>query len=891
MSSLRITNLRCEYQVNPLGIDVAHPRFNWQMLSDQRGARQTAYQVLVAGSERDLSENRAELWDSGKVESDQSIHVVYNGQPLRSGQRAWWKVRVWDEHGNASAESASAWWEMGLLDRNAWHAQWIGAGLSGGPHTSSPCPLLRKAFTLSRTIASARLYATALGLYEFYCNGQRVGTDVFTPGWTDYHTRIQYQVYDVTELLTPGSNVLGAILGDGWYCGHIAWSERQRYGDRPKLLAQLTITFDDGTTMTIATDETWQTAFGPILESDLLMGESYDSRRELRGWSKPGFKATGWLPVERFVDPGVALVAMRGPVVRHIEELFPVDSPREIPAWPVSRWIFDLGQNMVGRVRLKVSGAAGTTITLRHAEVLNSDGTIHTENLRTAKQTDHYTLCGDGEEIYEPHFTFHGFRYVEISGFPGTPTADTITGIVLHSNMPPTGTFECSDPLVNQLQRNIIWGQRGNYLDVPTDCPQRNERLGWTGDAQVFIRTATFNMDVAGFFTKWVQDLADAQRPNGAYPAVAPSPILPGVGEDGGPAWADAGIICPWTIYLCYGDQRLLESHYESMRCYLVYLERSHAGYIRGGGYGDWLALDGSNKVDGGTPKDLIGTAFFAYSARLMTTIARLLGKDDDARHYERLFEDVRRAFIQRFVTPDGLVVGQTQTAYVLALHFGLLPEQLRPVAVEELVRDIEHRGMHLSTGFVGTPYLPHVLTAAGRLDIAYELLHQHTWPSWLYPVTQGATTIWERWDGWTPDKGFQDVNMNSFNHYAYGAIGAWLYAVVAGIDIDPARPGYKHIVLRPRPGGSLTSSRATYDSLYGQIVSDWRMESGRFEWTIAIPPNTTAIVYVPAELTARITESGQPAHEAPGINFLRAEADATIYTAEAGHYHFAVTT
>jgi len=899
---LQVSQLRCEHLVNSLGIDVPQPRLSWILEAAERAQRQIAYQILVASSPERLADDQGDLWDSGKVNSDQSAYVRYAGNAPQSGERCWWKVRVWDKDGRPSAYSRPAYWEIGLLDRDDWHGQWIGAPLAGGPHTTSPAPFVRTRFIIGQPVARARLYATALGLYEPHLNGQVVGDDVFAPGWTDYSIRAQYQVYDVTNLLRQGENVLGAILGDGWYCGYVGWLERQRYGDRPKFLAQLVVTYENGSTETIATDESWKTAFGPILEADLIMGESYDARRERSGWDAPGYDASGWLPVETYTDPGIALTAMRGPTVKRIEEIVPIAEPRELKDGDNSKWIYDLGQNMVGRVRLKISGPAGATVTLRHAEVLNPDGTLYTTNLRTARQTDHYTLKGAGEEVYEPRFTFHGFRYVELSGYTGRPARDTITGVVIHSDTPPTGSFECSDALINQLQHNIEWGQRGNFVDVPTDCPQRNERLGWTGDAQVFIRTAAFNMDVAGFFAKWTRDVEDAQTPEGGYPMVVPNPVARqdhdssrhAAAKDGGPAWADAGIICPWAIYLCYGDSGLLAERYASMRRFVEYLNatsrdgiRCYAEYQGWQGYGDWLALDGSTDRYGITSKELLGTAFFAYSSRLLAQIAHLLGKHEDAEHYQTIFEKTRQAFQARFVTADGLIASGTQTCYVLALHFDLLPAELRPAALAELVRDIERRGMHLSTGFVGTPYINLVLSENGRADVAYKLLEQTTWPSWLYSVTQGATTIWERWDGWTHDKGFQDPSMNSFNHYAYGAIGAWMYAVVGGIDLDPEQPGYKHIVMRPRPGGDLTRATAELRSIYGPIRSAWTLDNGTFDWQIAIPPNATATVYIPTPEGATVRESGGPAAQALGVTFLRREADSAVYKVAAGTYHF----
>ncbi len=893
-----IADLRCEYRPNPLGIDVTAPRLSWRLHSDRRGARQTAYRILAASDAHRLSEGQADWWDSGTVESDQSVHVAYRGQRLRSRQRVYWKVTVWDELGEAS-QSDSAWFEMGLLRRKDWKAKWIGAGLVGGPRSTIPAPYLRQAFVLPGAARSARLYVTALGLYECSLNGQPVGDDVFTPGWTDYQKRVQYQVYDVTALLHEGENVLGAILGDGWAAGHIGWDHRQQYVDRPRLLAQLEITLADGGTITVATGRTWKYQFGPLLENDLLMGEAYDARLEMPGWDRRGFDDRRWHRVEVFDDPGVVIAATNGPTVRRINELKPIADPVDRSTHNRARAIFDLGQNMAGRVRLTGSAPAGTTVTLRFAEMLNPDGSLYTANLRTARATDYYTFKGEGEEIWEPKFTFHGFRYVELEGYPGEVTRDTVTGVVLHSDMSPTGHFECSDPLLNQLQHNIVWGQKGNFMDVPTDCPQRDERLGWTGDIQVFVRTAAFNMDIAGFMTKWAQAVTDAQDVQGRVPPVAPR-MPTAFLNDGGPAWADAAIICPWTIYLCYGDRRILADNYATMRKFMAFIVNTSPGYIRCApeyegwpGFGDWLAINAD------TPRDLIGTAFLAYDASLMAQIAAILGKRREAASYRRLFAEVKAAFGARYLkgsprpaTPappsevprmvhhsDSLSRGNlamvdygpissdvfntdlftpTQTAYVLALHFDLLPEPLRLLAVAELAADIERRDWHLSTGFVGSPYLPHVLSGNGRLDLAYVLLHQTTWPSWLYPVTHGATTIWERWDGWTEEHGFQDPSMNSFNHYAYGSIGAWLYAAVAGIEPDPLRPGYQHIILRPQPGGGLTRACGRLQTLYGELVSEWTLENGAFDWTVVVPPNTTATVHLPVKEERPITLNGQ---------------------------------
>ena len=859
MSDHLPVDLRCEYRTDPLGLDVERPRLSWRMNPDdpdRTGLRQTAYQVLVATRFELLSENAADLWDSGKVDSDQSVHVTYGGKPLGGGQRACWTVRTWNEKGEPSDFAAPAFWETGLLTPGDWAgAQWIGSSLVGGPRSTVPSPYLRRSFTLDAVPERARLYVTALGVYEVYVNGKRVGDDVLAPGWTDYGKRLRHQTYDVTALLREGENVLAVTLGDGWYVGQVGWHHRQFYGDRPRLLACLK--GEGGGEALAATDGAWKVAFGPLLASDMLMGEGYDARREMPGWDAPGFDDSGWQAATSFDAPvGVALVGQNGPTIKKTEEISPVEEPKR----QGNAWIFDLGQNLVGWARLKVKGPAGATVRLRFAETLKGgpaakDGPIYTENLRSAAQTDYYTLKGDpGGETWEPRFTFHGFRYVEVTGLPETPTRETITGVVVHSDCPRTGDFECSDPLINQLQKNIDWGWRGNSVDVPTDCPQRDERLGWTGDAQVFIRTACFNRSVAPFFDKWLVDLIDAQGKEGGYPSVAPDILSGGGRVDGGPAWADAGVICPWTLYLAYGDTAVLARQYDSMARFVGYLEETAKDNVRcwdGGGYhcyGDWLALDGSGKTVGGTPFDLIGTAFYAHSANLLSKAAAVLGKDADAARYRGLFETVRDTFQKRWVTDTGLVFPGTQTAYVLALHFDLMPEALRPAAMENLVRDIEKRGNKLSTGFVGAVYLPHVLTNGGRPDVAFKLLHQQQWPSYLYAVTQGATTIWERWDGWTHDKGFQDAGMNSFNHYAYGAIGDWLYQRVAGIDVDEARPGYKHVVLKPHPAGSgLSHAKAHLDTAFGRVESGWRVEGEKsLTWEVTVPPNTTATAHVP---------------------------------------------
>lgn len=847
-------HLRCEYLVNPLGLDVAAPRLFWQLDS---GKAQSAYRVIVSRTEETLARDQGDLWDSGKVESPESAHITYGGPALGDLQTAYWKVMAWDPIGVGGSWSEVARWESGI---SSWTAEWIGDIPLGGPQTTAPVSYLRKEFSVTKTVASARLAVTALGLVEPHLNGAKVGDDHLAPGWTNYRKRVRYRVYDVTNQVQSGANCLAAMLGDGWFCGHVEWRGRQLYGDSPAMLAELHLTYADGSTEVVKTDLTWKTAYGEFLEADLLMGVSVDHRRSLSGWDQPGQPNGEWRRV-RLATPleGMVLEGWRSPTVRATQEIVPL-TVAEVPRWPSPDYVFDLGQNMVGHIRLRAKGEAGKTLKVRYAERLDKNGRLYTENLRSARQTDVFTFRGDPEgEVFEPRFTFHGFQYVGINGDCEPLSLESVTGVVLHSDLPRTGDFECSDPLVNQLQKNIDWGWRGNSVDVPTDCPQRDERLGWTGDAQVFARTAAFNRDAAGFFAKYVQDLEDAQSPEGAIPPVAPNTSsLDSLEGDGGPAWADAFLIVPWTVFQCYGDRAILERHYPAMKRYVGFLKdrsvdliRSHPQAKGFSGFGDWLSTDAV------TPNDLIGTAFFAHSAYLLSRIAREIGRDGDAVTYQILFEQVRRAFRDRFVTPDGLIVAGTQTAYVLALHFDLLETHHRPKAVQALVDDIGRRGWKLSTGFVGTPYLPHVLTEGGRADVAYKLLMQKAWPSYLYAVTKGATTIWERWDGWTEDKGYQDAGMNSFNHYAYGAVGEWLYSRVAGLDLSDSAPGHRELLIRPTPGEGLDYAAARLNTLYGEASVRWDRDGEGMRLAVTVPPGCTARILVPAPEDATIVVEG----------------------------------
>jgi alpha-L-rhamnosidase len=742
------------------------------------------------------------------------------------------------------------------------------------PDESSAVPYLRKSFALNSPVQRAVLYASALGLYEIHLNGQRVGDHVLAPDWTDYRKRVRYQVYDVTSVLRRGDNAIAAMLANGWYSGHIGLGGYQFFGTSPALLAQLEITYRDGHVERIVSDTSWKSHHSPIVSSDLMKGEDYDARLEVNNWDKSGLDDHPWQSVN-VKNESLPIEAQVMEPVREIREL----QTKAITEPAPGRWVFDLGQNMVGVVRLKVSALAGTQLTLRHAEMLNPDGTLYTDNLRSATSTDHYTTKGGAAEIWQPRFTFHGFRYVELSGVPAKPALDALTGVVISSDTPSAGEFSCSDARINQLQSNIQWGQRGNYISIPTDCPQRDERLGWMGDAEVFIRTATYNADVAAFFTKWLVDVDDGQTAAGSFGDVSPNTMGPG----GVPAWGDAGVICPWTIYQVYGDKRILEQHLPAMIKWIDYMREHSDGLIRdrdrGSDYGDWLSI-GAN-----TPKDVIGTAFFAYSTHLVALSCEAVGRTSEAAKYEQLFQDIKSAFNQRYVSNNARMPGNTQCDYAMALKFGLLPDGLQAKAAQLLVDDIAAKNGHLSTGFVGVSYLLPVLTQTGHADTAYGLLLQDTFPSWLFSVKQGATTIWERWDGWTPDHGFQTPSMNSFNHYSLGSCGEYLFGGIGGIRAGS--PGFKTIIIDPVIRDGLTWADTRYDSIRGTIATSWKREGRAVTLKVVVPANTTAIVSVPTFNVASITEGGKPLPQVSGVKLLQEEKDQCNVEVGSGTYTF----
>ena len=1060
-SAVEPAALRCEYRVNPMGIDVPQPRLSWIVTSAERGQRQTAYHVLVATSAEKLAADQGDLWDSGRVASDQTIHVVYAGRSLASRRTCFWKVKIWDAQEQASPWSAPASWSMGLLGRTDWQARWIAdsrpatveqkpsphngyhsamvhtpdvakwvaidlgrpqpinavrlyparpfdwspdtpgflfpvrlkieAGqaadgsdlkviadqtaadipnpgtkpveyhfpvvmarvvrltvtrlarrdqdnfgfalaemevLSGGKNLArgakvdsldaiesaawsrarlvdgvllpergqpgmAPATMLRKEFRLGGPVRRATIHATGLGLYELRLNGRRVGDQVLAPEWTRYGKRVQYQTYDVTPLVRPGPNAIGAILGEGWYAGPLMLKPAL---SNPvfRLLLRMDIERTDGHVETIVSDPSWQaTTDGPIRQSGIYLGETYDATKGIPGWDQPGFHAAAWRPARTVeLDPDAILCAQRNEPIRVIQELKAVKITEPRPG----QYVFDLGQNMVGWCRLKVRGPSGTKLTLRHGEMLNEDGTLYTANLRGAAQVDEYTLSGRGEEVFEPHFTYHGFRYVELTGLPGHPAADAILGRVFCSSALEAGRFECSSGRLNQLMRNIVWTQRANLMSAPTDCPQRDEREGWMGDIQAFSQTAIFNMDMAAFFTKWVQDIRDSQAADGRYPDVAPHVTDPDTMFSGVPAWGDAGTVVPWRMYQNYADVRLLREHFESARRWVDYIRDRNPDLLwrksRGNDYGDWLNGDtlvlhnyphGQSEV----PKEVLATAFFARSAEIVAKMAKVVGRADEAARYTKLHQEIRAAFNRAYVTTDGMIQGDTQAGYALALAFHLLDEPLRPRAVEHLLAAIGRYKGHLSTGIQSTHHAMLELTRNGRHDEACRLIGLRSVPSWGYMIDQGATTIWERWDGYVRGRGFQDPGMNSFNHWAFGAVGEWLWSGLAGIQGDDEEPGFKHFTIRPRPGAGVTWLNSRFDSIRGPIQSRWKLEGDRMTLDVTVPANTTATIYVPARSADVVTEGNMPLTQVLGVKLLRMDGEAAVLAVESGHYSF----
>lgn len=879
ISQVKVTSLLTENKFNPIGIDIAIPRFSWAIESAKRNTSQTAYEIKI-------TEGKKLVWSSEKVSSSQSVMIDYAGLKLSSNTKYIWQVRVWDNQGAASQWSSSNSFQTALFSVSDWKAKWIVPGF--GEASNRPSPIFRKQFASSKKVVSAIANITAHGMYEAQINGQRVGDAYLTPGWTSYATRLQYQTYDVTNLMKTGLNAIGVSLGSGWYRGIIGFSNNKDfYGKDIALLFQLNITYSDGSKEVVISDDSWKANTGSIEYSEIYNGETVDARKEKVGWATTNFNDEAWLPAKLASFDKVNLIATQNELVKKHE----VFKPIKIFTTPKGEKVIDFGQNLVGWVVMKAKGNEGDKITLSHAEVLDKVGNFYTENLRAAKAQNTYVLSGMGVETFEPHFTWQGFRYLRIEGYPGEITADNFYAVALYSDMKTTGDFTSSNTLVNQLQHNIQWGQKGNFLDVPTDCPQRDERLGWTGDAQVFSRTATFNMNVHSFFAKWLKDLAADQK-EGKVPFVVPNVI--GADALNSTGWADVATIIPWNLYIAYGDKKILADQYASMKAYVESINKVAKDDLWNSGFhfGDWLFYRPEDDNDGKsavTDKYLIAQCFYAHSTQLIINAATVLNKKEDVALYTAQLIRVKAAFMKEYVSPNGRLISGTQTAYTLALNFDMLPENLRQQAAKRLVDNIESYGNHLTTGFLGTPYLCHVLTRFGYTNVSYKLLLQEQYPSWLYPVKMGATTIWERWDGQKPDSSFQSVGMNSFNHYSYGAIGDWMYRQMVGLDTYEDGVGYKHSKVQPHIGGGFTNATASLETYYGKLSSGWKLQGDEIYFDVTIPANTIASVFIPTKEVAKVSENGQALSSVNGLKIIGQKEDYFETQLGSGEYHFII--
>jgi len=1083
------TKLRTDDLVNPRGLDDRTPRFAWQLSDGRQGARQTAYQVQVATRRDILTSGKPDAWDSGKVDSDQSLGVVYKGSALAPTKRYYWRLMAWDKDGKAYPTSEVSYWETGLLGQENWRGKWIGyqswdeaavrtagatwvttpdvvelektkapeqkvayrlpivldrpvkqaflfatgqdvasAWINGakvatgatltpwkqmpwkkyiqtdvtsqlksgtnmlaveithyvvnpnGQATNDPPPMsatliaqfadgsvvhfasdtksgwktsirpgsnwmtsseedaswkpviayvqdpgpltepvgnpwptqsvkaLRRDFEIRKPIASARLYATALGAYQVFLNGKRAGDDVLAPGWTEYRLRLKYQTYDVTSLLTKGGNAIGGLIAPGWYSTPLEWFQQPNiYGlTAPSLMAELRIEYSDGSVDWVATDDSWKASQSPVLKSEIYDGETQDARLIQPGWNAAHFAATGWKPVE-IHTPDLTGIKIDGQDYQSIRVERTL-TPKAMTEPQPGVYIFDMGQNFSGVEHLRLQGPAGTDVQVRTGEIVNADGTLYTENLRTAKSTDHFILAGKGVEEFQPQFTYHGFRYLELTGLKGKPMADAVKGIVFHTDAPFSAQLKTGSNLINSLWSNILWGQRSNFVGVPTDCPQRDERLGWTADAQVFWRTATYNMDLTAFSRKYAADVRGTQTGSGYGTEAAGTlfgifaPGIATISSSSGAGWSDAGVIIPWTSWIQTGDTQIVQQNWEAMTKYLAAIEAANPDFLwkknAGTPFGDWLSPEGPTKFP------LVATASWAYDLTLMQQMAHALGKTDEEAKYSQLFLKIRAAFTKEFVHDDGFVAGadlgpspfgvinnpdavaksgDTQTGYVLALHMNLVPENLRRAVAQKLVGKIEGNHGLLGTGFLGTPYLLAVLTESGHRDLAYKLLLNTNYPSWGYLVDHGATTMWERWNG---DQMKSDPSMNSYNHYAYGAVADWIYRYAAGVDATPIDAGFHTVYLHPSFDKQLGSIDFTYPSPYGEIRSAWTVKDGTARWNLTIPANASGWIPQSETEAASYKLDGVPLAQSKRVKGTQGNG----FSLPAGSYSFEVT-
>ncbi|MCC8140929.1 MAG: glycoside hydrolase family 78 protein [Lachnospiraceae bacterium] len=871
-----IKKIMVNYLEQPTGIR-GEIQLGWVLESDKRGAVQEKYQIRIAEDE----DFETVVYDSGEVASSESTHIVVE-EDWKDICRYYVKVKA------VVSGEETEWTESGFItgyqNIDAWQGAFITAETPEDASNSAGT-YLRKTFNVNGEVKRAWVVSSAHGIYRAYINGTKTGPDEFAPGWTSYNKRLLYQTWEITDLLCKGENVIGVHLGAGWYKGEMSFNHiRNIYGDRTAFGGQIILDYADGRREVIATDESWRGSKSPVLFSEIYDGEIYDARLEQDGWNLAGFDDGAWTPVCSVERDIHTLVPQNGCPVEEITRLDPI----AVIETPGGDTVIDFGQNLTGWCYINVENVQpGDRVELNFFEILDAAGNVYTENLRSAKETIVYICRGGGKEVYHPHFTFQGFRYAKVASYPGEVRKENFTAWALHSAMRRTGDFSCSNSLIDQLQHNILWGMKGNFLDIPTDCPQRDERLGWTGDAQIFCRTASFLMDTYTFYSKWLQDVAADQTPEGSVPNVVPDVLsghsdedwLSKQGTDGSSAWADVAVINPWVLYLTYGDTAILERQYDSMSRWIAFMEEHSVEdciyqYLLQ--YGDWVALDAEEgSYFGATPTEYTCSAYFCYSTGLMAKIAKILGKNEDVKRFDALYERLKASFAEHFFDENGKLTIQTQTAHVVALYFRLVPEEYIETTVKNLQKLLAAEDGHLVTGFIGTSYITHALSENKCLDEAYDLLLKEDFPSWLYQVKMGATTMWEHWDGLKPDGTMWSPDMNSFNHYAFGSIGEWLYRVVGGLEADEEAGGYRHFYVQPLIGGGLDYADLSYESIYGDIRIHWERSGDEVSLEAAVPIGTSADFVL--RQAREVTDSdGLDVEEA--VFGYRMSADAGIY-------------
>jgi alpha-L-rhamnosidase len=869
-----VENPRCEYLVNPLGIDETMPRLSWTLASKTRGARQTAYQILAASSAELLAKDQGDLWDSGKVESDETVAIEYTGKPLTSGEHVWWKVHVWDEEGNASPWSTVSKWEMALLDEGDWHGKWIARNESV---EEQPLPLLRREFGIDKPIKQARVYVTGLGYYELSINGEKIGDRRLEPGYTRFDKRVLYATHDVTDKLRQGKNALGMMLGNGWFNvqERAAWDfDKAPWRASPRMLLELQIEYEDGSTETIVSDENWQATDGPITYSVIYGGETYDATREQQGWDEPGFDDKNWSAVQVVEGPGGKLVAQAIHPIKLDKTLTPVKVTEPRPGV----FVFDTGQNLAGNAELKISGPAGTKVAMKYGERLNDDGTVNQDIIAVHVwnkgrdqqfQTDTYVLKGEGEENWQSRFDYHGFQYVEVTGAPGKLTTDNLKIHFIHSAVPEAGHFTCSNPLLNQIWENARWSYLSNLHGIPTDCPHR-EKNGWTADAHLACETALWNYDGITVYEKWLDDMADEQQADGKLPGIVPTGGW-GYAWGNGPAWDSAFLIIPDYLHLYYGDSRMRERLYDQHRRYVDYLTGEAKTGTNGIGLGDYVPYKTT------TPEIVTSTAYHYHDAKIVAETARLLGKQDEVKHYAAEAERIKAAFNRELYDPKTHQFSNgSQTSQSTALFHDLVPPTEVQGVVDALVANIHGTNDHLDTGVLGSKYLLHALTNNGQAELAYKVASQTTQPSWGWWITKEANTLWELW-----------TEGGSHNHIFMGDCVNWYVRTLVGINPDPAAPGFKHIIIKPHPLGELTFAEAQYDSIRGPVFCRWDRNDGTLTLKVEIPANTTATVYLPTSDADSIREGGQSLAEVAGVKLKETTNGRAEIEVGSGSYEF----